>query len=93
MAVRQKSDSKTGVIKKPRVQVVMSEPLLVKLEAFAAEEGWSVSKSSEFIIRQFFEMRGALNSRGAQPLTPAEDPAKHDKLLKLIELGKAAGIL
>lgn len=93
MAVRQKSDSKTGTIKKPRIQVVVSEPLLAKLEAFAAEEGWSVSKSSEFIIRQFFETRGAMDSAGAKHLAPVDEPGQHQKLLQLIELGKAAGLL
>ena len=30
--------------------------------------------SREFIIRQFFETRGAMGAAGAKPLAPVEDP-------------------
>ena len=93
MAVRQKSDSKTGTVKKPRIQCVLSEPLLAKLEEFAAAEGWSVSRSTEHILRQFFETRGAMAEAGAKPLAPVDEPGQHQKLLQLLELGKAAGLL
>ena len=49
--------------------------------------------SSEFIIHQFFETRGSMGSAGVKPLAPVEEPGQHQKLLQLLELGKAAGLL
>ena len=47
----------------------------------------------EFIIRQFFETRGAMGAAGAMPFAPVEEPGQHQMLFQLFELGKAAGLL
>ncbi|MDB4338068.1 hypothetical protein N9997_01870 [Synechococcus sp. AH-603-L18] len=52
-----------------------------------------MTASSEFIIRQFFETRGAMGAAGAMPFAPVEEPGQHQMLFQLFELGKAAGLL
>lgn len=106
MAVRQKSDSKTGNIKKPRVQVVMSEGLLAQLEEFAEKESWSVSKSCEFIIRQYFNdnpihhqnQHDKANDPPSDAWVPADsddtpDLAQMQKLFQIMKMAKEAGVL
>ncbi|MDC0277446.1 ribbon-helix-helix domain-containing protein [bacterium] len=93
MAVRQKSDSNSGNTKKPRVQTILPEPLLAKLEAHATEQGVSVSEATRDIIRDFFAIREAAGIPIEKRLTPTTDGDKSERLLQLIELGKAAGII
>ena len=94
VAVRQKSDSKSGKLKKPRVQCILTEPQLAKLEAFAEEEGLSVSAAAAHCIREFFAGREAVASTGSEPLGPfSTDDGKMAKLVELLKAGKAAGII
>ena len=56
MAVRQKSEL-TGKPRKPRIQTVVSEELLEKLEADAEKRGISMSRLTEEILRAHYEGR------------------------------------
>ena len=56
MAVRQKSEL-TGKPRKPRIQTVVSEELLQKLEADAEKRGISMSRLTEEILRAHYEGR------------------------------------
>ena len=58
MAVRQKSEL-TGKPRKPRIQTVVSEELLEKLEADAEKRGISMSRLTEEILRAHYEGRSA----------------------------------
>ena len=66
---------------------------LISVTFWQASSHHDLTVSREFIIRQFVETRGAICAAGAKPLAPLEEPGQHQKLLQLLELGKAAGLL
>ena len=102
MAIRQASASNPDKQKKPRIQACISEDVLSQLEAFAQEKGWSVSKSVESILTEHFKaLENQHQGKGEMSPSTAEDIASHigtsdealEKLRKVVELAKIAGVL
>ena len=79
MAVRQASAS-TGKPKRPRIQAIVSERLLEKIEAYAKKNGWSVSRTVEEICSAYLD--------GWQPKddNPSSRPAEGTYQLKKEEI-------
>lgn len=83
----------------------MSEGLLAQLEEFAEKESWSVSKSCEFIIRQYFEenpiQHQNQHDKANDPpsdawMSPGDDTpdlAQMQKLFQIMKMAKEAGVL
>ena len=97
MAVRQQSASTTRV-KKPRIQVVVSEPLNDKLEALAKEKGDSVSATARWILERYFENPSSRPAEGTYELKKAkpeltDDAEKVMKFVELMKLAKESGLL
>ena len=100
MAIRQKSDSKSGRTKKPRVQAILPEPLLAQLEAYAEAEGMNTSEAVREIIRGFFNDRAQNPSSRptgnyslSKPSVEEDETEKMAKLLKLMQLAKQAELI
>ena len=89
MAVRQESASGTGRVKRPRIQVVISEPINDQIEALAKERGESVSATARWILERHFDKAEAITQR----VETDSDPEKFTKLLKMMQLAKEAGVL
>ena len=93
MAVRQKSEL-TGKPRKPRIQTVVSEELLEKLEADAEKRGISMSRLTEEILRAHYEDRSV---RPGPDLESNDDPGSTDgdmmKVFRMIKQMKEAGLL
>ena len=98
MAIRQASPA-TGKPKKPRIQAIVTEELLAQLEEYAESEGLSVSRAVDEILRRFFREREAgdiaPDSAPKATITKAEpnDDESMEKMRKVIELAKMAGVL
>lgn len=93
MAVRQKSEL-TGKPRKPRIQTVVSEELLEKLEADAQKRGISMSRLTEEILRAHYEGRSV---RPGPDMEGDGDAGSTDgdmvKVMKMIKAMKEAGLL
>jgi len=93
MAVRQKSEL-TGKPRKPRIQTVVSEELLEKLETDAQKRGISMSRLTEEILRAHYEGRSA---RPGPDMEGDGDAGSTDgdmvKVMKMIKAMKEAGLL
>ena len=95
MAVRQESAAGTGRVRRPRIQVVISEPTNDKIEALAKERGESVSACARWIIERHFENPSS-RPTGDHTLKKEESTDDAEKMLKLMEmmkLAKQAGII
>ncbi len=96
MAVRQESAAGTGRVKRPRIQVVISEPLNDKIEELSKERGESVSATARWILERHFENPSSRPAEGTYELKkeePDNDAAKMVKLLELMKSAKAAGLI
>ena len=95
MAVRQKSEL-TGKPRKPRIQTVVSEELLQKLEADAEKRGISMSRLTEEILRAHYEDRSVRPGPDME-MEGDGDAGSTDgdmvKVMKMIKAMKEAGLL
>ena len=94
MAVRQESAASTGRVKRPRIQVVISEPTNDKIEALAKERGESVSATARWIIERHFENPSS-RPEGEHTLQKDEtgEAEKMMKLMQMMKLAKEAGVI
>jgi len=106
LATRQASAT-TGRIKKPRLQVCISEPLCEQVSALAAERGSSVSATCAWIIERHFEAnpveyrseRDRLDDEAWKHPDNTElnndspDLGEMQKMFELFKAAKAAGVL
>lgn len=95
MAVRQESAAGTGRIKRPRIQVVISEPINDQIEALAKERGESVSATARWILERHFENPSS-RPTGNYVLKKEErtdDAEKMMKLVQMMKMAKEAGII
>lgn len=104
MAVRQESAAGTGRIKRPRLQIVVSEPIVEKVEALAKERGTSVSATCAWILERHFEQAPSPSPRGkftdyyedlvakkkAEAESVDDDEADLEKMMKLMQMMKMA---
>ena len=96
MAVRQASAT-TGKPKRPRIQAIVSERLLVKIEAYAKKNGWSVSRCVEEICSAYLDGWNPKDETNPSS-RPAEgtyelkktEPDEAEKLMKLMQMMKLA---
>lgn len=98
MAVRQASAT-TGKPKRPRIQAIVSERLLAKIEAYAKKNGWSVSRTVEEICSAYLDGWNPEQDTNPNPSSrPAEgtyelkktEPDEAEKLMKLMQMMKLA---
>ena len=102
MAVRQESAAGTGRIKRPRLQIVVSEPTVAKVEALAKERGMSVSATCAWILDRHFEQqenlatgKGQISDASAEQITnhvQSSDEAMQ-KFQLMMKMAREAGIL
>ncbi len=106
MATRQQSASSTRV-KRPRLQVVVSEPIVAQIEELAKERGASVSATCSWILEKYFDAnpiqhQTARDKQDDDAWLKASDlqSAKDDpdmgevmKLFKLIKMAKESGLM
>ena len=102
VAVRQESAAGTGRIKRPRLQIVVSEPTVEKVEALAKERGMSVSATCAWILERHFEQKEAM-ATGQAPISDATpqqvfravqgNDDSYQKFVKVLQLAKEAGVL
>lgn len=105
VATRQQSASTTR-IKRPRLQVVVSEPIVAQIEELAKERGTSVSATCSWILEKYFEANPIQHqtTRDKQDdeawlkvpeLQNEKNPDFEEvaKMFKMMKLAKEAGIL
>ena len=104
MAVRQESAAGTGRIKRPRLQIVVSEPIVEKVEALAKERGTSVSAACAWILERHFEEAPSRSPKGkftdyyedlmakkkVETESVDDEGADLEKMLKLMQMMKRA---
>ena len=84
-------------MKRPRLQVVVSEPLVEKIEALGKERGSSVSATCAWIIERYFdENPSSRPAEGTYELKKGEqksDDADYAKYMTLFRAAKDSGII
>jgi hypothetical protein len=85
MATRQQSAS-SDRIKRPRLQVVTTEPVVKKIEQLAAQRGSSVSSTAAWILEQYF-----LGDSGEKP--PQPERTDYTEMMRVIKAMKESGLL
>lgn len=96
MAVRQGSASNPTRVKRPRLQVVVSERTNTEVEALAKERGTSVSATAAWIIDEYFRLN-PVQTGDPTPAPPAAEEWKMDgemmKMVKVLKAAKEAGVI
>ena len=93
MAVRQKSEL-TGKPRSPRIQAVISESLLEKLEAYAKARELSVSRAVDEILRRFFDDRPSVKaSRISEEDGTPSNPDDIVHMFKMFKKMQEAGLI
>lgn len=75
---------------------MLPEPLLVKLESYAQQEGISVSAAVRNIVRLFLEGQDPASSTEAvasHPPVGGGDAGQYTKMFELLKAAKDAGVL
>lgn len=100
MAVRQQSASTTRV-KRPRLQVIVSERTVAEVEALAKERGTSVSATASWILDEYFRNNPIQSQTKrdkadddawlkSSDLQKEKDEPDMDEVLKMFKLMKMA---
>ena len=87
VATRQQSAS-SDRIKRPRIQVVTTEPVVEQIEALAKQRGMSVSATAAWILERYFDQPDTTGETVAKP-----DRTDYTEMMRVIKAMKDSGLL